>query len=91
MRSQWVRPVLVGCAEIFVCPAFGPNLVRKITARHRVQADAAQLLLATASGDTTLPFLAKLERRTEKLIEETEEAVAVGELSTYLATIRGVR
>ena len=78
-------------AEILVCPAFGPNLVRKITARHRVEADAAQMLLATASVDTTRPFLAKLERRTEELIEETEEAGAVGELSAYLATIRGAR
>ena len=48
-------------------------------------------IFATASVDTTQPFLAKLERRTEELMEETEEAGAVGERSASLATIRGAR
>jgi hypothetical protein len=76
--------------EILVCPPFGANLIRKITARHHLDADAAQILVATASRDTTEAVLATLARRAEELIAETDaEGVdRDDDLRAYLTTIR---
>ena len=78
--------------EILVCPAFLPNLVRKITALESIQTDGAQLLVATAAADVKTEFLSRLESRTEELIEETDpEDPAQADLRAYLATVRGAR
>jgi hypothetical protein len=79
-------------AEILLCPAFLPNLVRKITGAQPVAVDAAQILVATASPGVRKGLLTRLERRTQELIEaidsEQPEAVA---LRAYLATVRATR
>lgn len=78
--------------EILVCPAFLPNLVRKITAREPVDVDGAQILMATAAPDVREEFLARLESRTEELIEETSaDPPAQEQLRSYLATVRSAR
>jgi hypothetical protein len=78
--------------ELLVCPAFLPNLVRKITALESIQTDGAQLLVATAAADVKTEFLSRLESRTEELIEETDpDDPAQADLRAYLATVRGVR
>jgi hypothetical protein len=78
--------------EILVCPAFLPNLVRKITALESIQTDGGQLLVATAAADVKTEFLSRLESRTEELIEETDpEDPAQADLRAYLATVRGAR
>lgn len=78
--------------EILVCPAFLPNLVRKITWPHVLPVDAAQILVGTGSS-VDEDFLARLERRAQDLVEEAglEEEVARQELQAYLATVRGAR
>jgi hypothetical protein len=78
--------------EILVCPAFLPNLVRKITALESIQTDGGQLLVATAAADVKTEFLSRLESRTQELIEETDpEDPAQADLRAYLATVRGAR
>lgn len=73
-------------------PAFLPNLVRKITALESIQADGAQVLVATAAADVKTEFLSRLESRTEELIEETgPDDPAQAHLRAYLATVRGAR
>jgi hypothetical protein len=46
--------------ELLVCPAFLPNLVRKITTRHRVEADGAQIVAVSRrterAGDAARAF-----------------------------------
>ena len=79
-------------AEVLVCPAFLPNLVRKITAPTIVDVDAAQMLLATAAPDVTDEFLARLEVRMEELIGAIgPDAPAEAQLRAYLAAVRGAR
>ena len=79
-------------AEILVCPAFLPNLVRKIAARHRLDGDAAQILSVAASPETREAFLATLESRTGELIEEVSDDHATQEqLRRYLAEVRAAR
>lgn len=84
---------LVGlCVEILVCPAFLPNLVRKITVVERVDADGAQVLMATAAPDVTSDFLTRLESRTEDLIAGTDPADPEHtRLRAYLTTVLGAR
>ena len=78
--------------EILVCPAFLPNLVRKITVLEPVEADGAQVLVATAAADVKEEFLRRLESRTEELIEETDpDAPERARLRAYLAAVRGAR
>ena len=85
-RAAWLS------VEIAICPAFLPNLVRKLTAWHPIEADGAQILAATASADITEEFLARLESRTEMLIEEVSPDPTLQEqLRSYLATVRGAR
>jgi hypothetical protein len=75
--------------EILVCPAFVPNLVRKITTHQPVEVDGAQILLATAAADVRDDFLARLEARAEDLIEAaTPDAADQAGLRAYLAGLR---
>lgn len=84
---------LVGlCVEILVCPAFLPNLVRKITVIERIDADGAQVLMATAASDVKSDFLTRLESRTEELIAGTDPADPEhARLRAYLVTVLGAR
>jgi hypothetical protein len=84
---------LVGlCVEILVCPAFLPNLVRKITVLEPVHADGAQVLAAAAAANVKSEFLTRLEGRTEELIEGTDPTdPEQAQLRAYLATVRGAR
>jgi len=79
-------------AEILLCPAFLPNIVRKITGAQPLTIDAAQILAATAASGVKEDLLTRLERRTQELLEaidpEQPEAVA---LRAYLATVRATR
>jgi hypothetical protein len=77
--------------EVLLCPAFLPNLVRKLTASLPIEADAAQMLAAAGAPDVTETVLARLERRAEELIEEAATDEPAGaELRVYLATLRSV-
>jgi len=91
--ALWWRRARLGLAparfvwfslEILVCPAFLPNLVRTITTRHRVEADGAQMLVATADGDVAAEFLGRLRRRTEDLLDTDGGDPA---LRAYLAAL----
>jgi hypothetical protein len=78
--------------EILICPAFLPNLVRKISILESIHTDGAQLLVATADAEVKTEFLSRLESRTEELIAETDpEDPAQADLRAYLATVRGAR
>lgn len=78
--------------EILICPAFLPNLVRKLTARHPIDADAAQVLLAAGSAELTSDLLDRVESRTEELIEEGgPDAGDRQPLRAYLAMVRAAR
>ena len=91
LRLTTGRAVGLG-VEILVCPAFLPNLVRKITALESIHTDGAQLLVATADAEVKTEFLSRLESRTEELIEETDpEDPAQADLRAYLAKVRGAR
>jgi hypothetical protein len=77
-RSVWLS------LEVLVCPAFLPNLVRKVTTHHRIEADGAQVLVATAGGDVAAEFLTRLRRRTEDLLDAAGGDPA---LRAYLAEL----
>ena len=81
-RTAWLS------LEILVCPAFLPNLVRKITAAWPVAVDGVQVLAATADGDVKSDLLGRLERRAEELMAESDDASERDELSAYLLTVR---
>ena len=85
-RSAWLS------VEMLVCPAFLPNLVRKITAVQPVDADGAQVLAATAPAEVREEFLARLAVRTEALIDEAgDDETGRQQLRAYLATVRAAR
>jgi hypothetical protein len=78
--------------ELLVCPAFLPNLVRKITLAHAVDVDGAQLLVAAAADDVKQEFLGRLASRAEVLINEADgDADAQAALRAYLAVVRAAR
>lgn len=84
-RAAWLS------LEILLCPAFLPNLVRKLTAPLPIEADAAQLLVATATPDVRDALLERLERRAEELVAEaTGHEPTRAELRVYLETLRGI-
>jgi hypothetical protein len=91
-RSFGMTPIR--CAglglEVLVCPAFLPNLVRRITTLHRLEADAAQILLKTGAHTLTEDFLGKLEARAEELGEATNPQ-GQEQFRVYMATVRGAR
>jgi hypothetical protein len=85
-RAAWLS------GEILACPAFLPNLTRKLTLASPVEADGAQILVATASPDVRQRFVARLQSRTEELIEATSPAGPEREqLSAYLATVKAAQ
>ena len=75
--------------EILVCPAFLPNLVRKITGVHRLDVDGAQVLVVAAADDVKADFLGRLEVRAEELMQGTDEDAAA--LRAYLEIVRAAR
>jgi hypothetical protein len=78
--------------ELLVCPAFLPNLVRKITTKHRVDADGAQIAAVTASGEARDEFFARLQGRADELLNEADGDDALQqELRSYLVMLRGAR
>jgi len=83
-HSTWVT------VEILLCPACLPNLVRKITLPHLLEADGAQILRATAATEVTEEILARLAIRAEELIEApSSDPIEEEQLRTYLGTLRG--
>ena len=87
-----VRHTALLSLEVLVCPAFLPNLVRKITTARPVEADGAQILLTTACGDVKEEFLAGLSSRAEELINEAaDDATRQAALRSYLAAVRAAR
>jgi hypothetical protein len=82
-RAAWLS------VEILACPAFLPNLTRKLTLASRIDADGAQIVVATASPDVRQRFVARLQSRTEELIEATSPAAPErNQLCAYLATVK---
>jgi hypothetical protein len=67
-------------AEIVVCPAFLPNLVRKITTLQPVEIDGAQIIAAAADPTVRDELFTRLEARIEDLPDDDLEA--------YRSTIR---
>ena len=79
--------------EVLLCPAFLPNLVRKITSSHTIEADGAQLVVATDDArEARDEFLERLAHRTEELIEDPSgDADTARQLRSYLETVKAVR
>jgi hypothetical protein len=85
-RALWLS------VEIFVCPAFAPNLVRKLTMPHAIGVDGAQVIAAAAAPDVRDDFLARLATRAEGLLEADDpDAGAQAGLRSYVAALRSVR
>jgi hypothetical protein len=75
--------------EILVCPAFLPNLVRKITGVRSLDVDGAQVVLAAADDAVKAEFLGRLATRTEELIDAAaDDAPDQAALRAYLAGVR---
>lgn len=72
-------------AEILVCPAFLPNLVRKLTARLPIEADGAQVLAAAAPAEVKAQLLTRIETRAEELLRDDAG------LRAYLDAVRSAR
>ena len=91
LRLTTMQSVGLGI-ELLVCPAFLPNLVRKITTKHHVTADAAQLVAAGASSEERDEFFARLQGRADELINEASADDPVQqELRSYLVMLRETR
>ena len=74
--------------ELLVCPAFLPNLVRKITTKHRVDADAAQILAVVAAAEERDELFARLRTRADQLLNEASADEALQqELRSYLVML----
>lgn len=79
--------------ELVVCPAFLPNLVRKLTVPYPIDVDGAQLALAAAGAEGRADLLMQLDRRMQVLLDEDGAADGVdrAQLDAYLATLRAAR
>lgn len=76
--------------ELVVCPAFVPNLLRRITGEQRIEVDGAQLMLATATGEVREDFLAELRTRAEGMIDAAgSDPADRTSLRAYLGRLRG--
>ncbi len=85
-RAAWLS------LDLLVCPAFLPNLVRKITTPHPIAADGAQVLFAGAAALVKEEFLARLESRAGDLIDEASaDEPAQEQLRAYLATVKAAQ
>ena len=76
--------------DLLICPAFLPNLVRKITITWPIDTDGAQLLFATAAADVKQEFVTRLEGRTESLVGEVLEGPE-RELRSYVDVVRAAQ
>lgn len=99
IAGLWIRRTAFGLsagkaalisAEVLACPAFLPNLVRKITVATPLDVDAAQIVRATARPERADAFIAWLERRTETLLAEAASAGGSGDerLRSYVAAVK---
>src|SRR5262249_40036439 len=78
--------------DLLVCPAFLPNLVRKITVMRTIEVDGPQVLFATAASATKEQFVTQLEGRTEDLLDgAVADDPEVDELRSYVETVRAAR
>jgi hypothetical protein len=85
-RAAWLS------VEMLICPAFLPNLLRKITSGAPIEADGAQIIAATAPAEVREEFLARLAVLTEALIDEADDDhTGRDHLRAYLATVRAAR
>jgi len=85
-RSAWLS------VEVLVCPAFLPNLVRKITGHYPIETDGAQVVVALAGAGVRDEFLARLERRAEEMLDGgASDPAAQAQLRTYLTALRAAR
>ena len=79
-------------AEVLVCPAFLPNLVRKLTEAPPLEADAVQLVRATADTATAADLVAGVQRRTREMLETDDaDPTAQSQLRAYLAALGEAR
>ena len=91
LRLTTMQAVGLG-AELLVCPAFLPNLVRKITTKHHVDADAAQIVASTASPEERDELFLRLQGRADELLNEASADDAIQqELRSYLVMLREAR
>jgi hypothetical protein len=78
--------------EMLVCPAFLPNLVRKLTQAPPLDADAVQLARATADAETAADFAARVERRAREMLDADDaDPSARSRLRAYLAALGAAR
>jgi hypothetical protein len=85
-RAAWLG------LEILVCPAFLPNLVRRLTGERPLEPDGVQVVAATAAADVRDEFLGRLRARAETLLDATgADAAAQERLRAYLAGLPGMR
>lgn len=85
-----VRHTLFVSVEMAICPALLPNLVRKITATHRLTVDGGQLASATAAAAARPEVLAPFVDRAESLLDGADDDSTESEtLQRYLVTLRG--
>jgi len=78
--------------EVLVCPAFLPNLVRKITGHYPIEADGAQVLVALAGTGVRDEFLARFERRAEEMLDgDASDPAPQAQLRSYLTALRAAR
>jgi len=86
-RAAWVS------IDVLVCPAFLPNLVRKITAIQPIDTDGAQVLFETATPEVKGQFVSRLENRTEDLLDAgaTVDEQGLDELRSYVKVVRAAQ
>lgn len=76
--------------DILICPAFLPNLTRKITAREPIAVDGVQIVFARATSEMKAELVRRIENRTEGLGEESDalDEAGVNEMRSYLDVVR---
>lgn len=85
-RTVWLS------LDVLLCPAFLPNLVRKITVPQRIEIDGVQLLCATAPSEIDERFFARLESRAENPIDdESRDEPDQERLRSYVATVKSAQ
>lgn len=78
--------------EVLVCPAFLPNLVRKLTGTPAIDTDPVQILRATGEAGDTAGLVARIQSRGQEALEADDaDPTAQAQLRAYLATIGGPR
>jgi hypothetical protein len=78
--------------DLLICPAFLPNLVRKVTLTCPIEADGPQILFATATPDVKERFVVQLVSRTEDLLETVSPDEREGPgLRSYVDEVRAAQ